>query len=139
MQDWRDGFRAFISISKAFFAYLLFSRPEVIIAILPITLLSIFLDIKATRDFSVLKLEDGEILIPSKPRMQRILGYSLLMDLLMLVVLLIFVGGYDSVILTNTMVFYSLYLFETSAAKVVIEAYRPELEKTHELWVENEA
>jgi len=128
-----------MTVSKAFFAYLLFRRPEVIIAILPLTLLSIFLDLKATRDFSILKLDTGEILVPSKPRMQKILGYSLLVDVLMMGIMLVFVGGYDTVVLTNTTVFYTLYLFETSVAKVVVEAYRPELETAREVWAENEA
>ncbi len=54
----------------------------------------------------------------------------------MLGILTQFLSGYDSVILGNSVVFYGLYLFEMSGAKGAIEAFRPELEKPQELFIE---
>ena len=126
-----------LTISKAFFPYILVKLPEVILMLLPIAVGSILMDLKATKDFAVLKLEDGEIVVPKKPRIQRILAYSLMADCLMMIVLSLFLSGYDTVVMTNSAVFYAVYLMETSGAKAVVEVYRPELEKPHEILVEN--
>ncbi|MBR9689673.1 MAG: hypothetical protein GOV01_02140 [Candidatus Altiarchaeota archaeon] len=105
--------------------------------LLPVAIVSLVLDMKASRDHAVLKLDDGEILVPTKPRIQRILAYSLMADCVMLALLSFYLAGYDTVVITNSAVFYGLYLLETSGAKIAVEVYRPELEQFSEIWVEN--
>ena len=138
MQDWRDGFRVLLTLSKAFFPAFLTKTPVIIVALLPIAIISILMDIKSMRDFAILKLDDdGDILIPVKPRIERIIGYSLMFDFLMLAVLAQFLSGYDTVVLTNNTIIYGLYLMETSGAKGAVEAFRPELENPQEILIEN--
>ena len=137
MQDWRDGFRAIVTLSKAFFPYMLLKLPELVIALLPVAIGSVLMDMKAARDYAVLELEDGEIIVPKKPRIQRILAYSLMADCLMMAILAFLLSGYDSVVMVNSSIFYALYLLETSGAKAAVEAYRPELMKEQEVFVEN--
>jgi hypothetical protein len=112
--------------------------PEIIVALLPVAIGSIIMDLRAMREYAILKLDDGELLVPAKPRIQRIVAYSLMADFLMLAVLAQFLGGYDSVVLANSTVVYGLYLMETSGAKGAIEAFRPEIEKFEEVEVEKE-
>jgi hypothetical protein len=126
MQDWRDFFRAMLSLSKAFFPYMMARLPELIVALLPVAIASILLDLKSSREYAVLELEDGDILVPAKPRVQRILAYSLMADCIMMALLAFFLSGYDSVVMTNSAIFYGLYLVETTGAKAAVEVYRPE-------------
>ena len=125
-----------MTMSKAFFPAFLAKDPIVVVALLPIAVFSIIMDMKAVKDYAILKLEDGEILVPTKPRIRKIISYSLLADFLMLGILTQFLSGYDSVILGNSVVFYGLYLFEVSGAKGAIEAFRPETERPQELFIE---
>lgn len=128
--------RAALTLSKAFFPYLLVKMPATILALLPVAVASLLLDLKAARDFGVIELEDGEVIVPRKPRVQRIMAYSLMADCVMLALLSFLVGGYDTVVVTNTAVFYGLYLVETTGAKAAVEAYRPEV-AVKEIVVEN--
>ncbi|RLC77748.1 MAG: hypothetical protein DRI61_10940 [Chloroflexi bacterium] len=137
VQDWRDGFRALLTLSKAFFPYMLLKLPELVVLLLPVAVANILMDLKASKDFAVLELENGEILIPKKPRVHRILAYSLMADCLMMAILAYALSGYDSVVMVNSAIFYGLYLLETSGAKAAVEAYRPELVKEQEVFVEN--
>lgn len=116
---------------------MLLKLPELIIALLPVAIGSVLMDMKASKDFAVLELEDGEIIVPKKPRIQRILAYSLMADCLMMAILAYALSGYDQVVMVNSSVFYALYLVETSGAKAAVEAYRPELVKEQEVFVEN--
>ena len=138
MQDWRDGFRVLLTLSKAFFPAFLTRTPGIIVALLPIAIAGILMDMKSVRDYAIIKLDDeGEILIPTKPRIERILGYAFMFDFLMLAVLAQFLSGYDTVVLTNNTIIYGLYLIETSGAKGAVEIFRPELEKPSEVLLEN--
>ena len=125
-----------MTMSKAFFPAFLAKDPIIVVALLPIAIFSIMMDMKSVKDYAVLKLEGGEIIVPTKPRIRRIISYSLLADFLMLGILTQFLSGYDSVILGNSVVFYGLYLFEMSGAKGAIEIFRSETEKPQELFVE---
>lgn len=137
MQEWRDGIRAIITLSKAFFPYLLVKMPEVIVALLPVAIFSIMMDMKSMRTHAVLEFEDGEIIVPTKPRVYKLLGHSLMADCVMMAILAFLMAGYDKVALTNTVVLFGTYLLETTGAKGAIEVFRPELEQIKEVVVEN--
>lgn len=126
-----------ITLSKAFFPYLIVKMPEVIVALLPVAIVNIMADMRAMRSHALLEFEDGEIIVPTKPRVNKLIGYSLIADCIMVALLAFLMTGYDRVALTNTVVIFGTYLLETTGAKGAIEVFRPELEQVKEIAVEN--
>jgi len=116
---------------------MLLKLPELVIALLPVAIGVMLLELKSAKDFAVLELDDGEIIVPKKPRVQRVLAYSLMGDCLMMAIVAFLLSGYDQVVMVNSAMLYGMYLLETSGAKAAVEAYRPELAKEQEVFVEN--